>query len=894
VTTAIRSELAWSAPVDSLHTGSLPAAELGLVVIDRHGRLLQVNAAASAMLAPEVVPGSPFAAWADGHGMRRASDGSTLGLCAAARDGREAHGIGVSIDRPGGGLLSLSLSYLPLRDAAGRVSGLVLSFHDVTLQVIEHERLLEVEERLREAHELALLSGWEWRPDTDEMIIFDAPLERGSAPLYRPTLTEMLELMSPEDREVARRELAELVAGVRDTSARRARYASDGRELWIETRSRAVRDADGRLLCVRGTSQDVTEQELARRRLGDARDFFQGTLDSLAARIAVLDERGDIVMTNRAWVEFAAAGEQSPTALGMNYLASCDEAGDANAERAAAGLRGIIAGSQADFSMEYPLRGAPRERWFLLRASRYADSHRGRVVVSHEEVTERHHAEARVATQAALLDEVDVAVVATGSDRRVSEWNAGAERLYGWTSAEAMGRDPDDFIVPPEAYGGGPAATVHPRDRSWRDELTACRKDGSTFTADVRTSVILDGDGEVAGTIGVSTDITERAAGERALLEARDYTRAVAECMGEGLFTLDDGGRLTYMNAAGEELLGWSRDELDGQVMHDALHHRHSDASEMGIEDCKILHARRDGVTIRVDDEIFCRRDGREMPVAYTASPIVTAEGARGCVVIFHDISERKAQEANMRHEVEKLAWIRRIQSAFAQDRFVLYAQPIVDLNSGEVIQRELLVRMLETDGRLVAPGLFLPIAEQYGLVSDLDRWVIERAVELAAKGSPVELNISGQSIGRPDVLEHLEHCLEQTGADPSLLVFELTETSIVADQAGARAFAERLHVIGCKLALDDFGTGYGGFTYLKQLPVDYLKIDIEFVRDLVTNAGSRHVVQAVVELARGFGLGTVAEGVEDAATYDLLRELGVDFAQGYHIARPQPLDSDE
>jgi EAL domain-containing protein (putative c-di-GMP-specific phosphodiesterase class I) len=195
-------------------------------------------------------------------------------------------------------------------------------------------------------------------------------------------------------------------------------------------------------------------------------------------------------------------------------------------------------------------------------------------------------------------------------------------------------------------------------------------------------------------------------------------------------------------------------------------------------------------------------------------------------------------------------------------------------------------------DGEVIAPGLFLPIAEKYGLVCELDRWVIERAVTLAATGAPVELNISGQSIGELELLGHLEACLERTGADPSLLVFELTETAIVEDQPAARAFAERLHEIGCKLALDDFGTGYGGFTYLKQLPVDFLKIDIEFVRDLLTNAASRHVVQAVVELARGFGLKTVAEGVEDGATLELLRDLGVDLAQGYHIARPQPVEA--
>jgi EAL domain-containing protein (putative c-di-GMP-specific phosphodiesterase class I) len=130
---------------------------------------------------------------------------------------------------------------------------------------------------------------------------------------------------------------------------------------------------------------------------------------------------------------------------------------------------------------------------------------------------------------------------------------------------------------------------------------------------------------------------------------------------------------------------------------------------------------------------------------------------------------------------------------------------------------------------------------------------------------------------------------MEHRRVRPGMLVFEITETAIVEDEQAASMFAERLHALGCKVALDDFGTGYGSLTYLKQMPVDHLKLDIEFVRDVVENAASRHVIQAIIALARDFHLETVGEGVEDAATLEVLRELGVDFAQGYHLARPQP-----
>ncbi len=122
-------------------------------------------------------------------------------------------------------------------------------------------------------------------------------------------------------------------------------------------------------------------------------------------------------------------------------------------------------------------------------------------------------------------------------------------------------------------------------------------------------------------------------------------------------------------------------------------------------------------------------------------------------------------------------------------------------------------------------------------------------------------------------------------------MVFEITETALLQDEKRARHFVTQLHDMGCKVALDDFGTGYGGFTYLKQLPIDYLKIDIEFVRDLTSNPASRNVVEAIVKLARDFGIKTVAEGVEDKATLSLLRDLGVDQAQGFHISRPAPIE---
>jgi EAL domain-containing protein (putative c-di-GMP-specific phosphodiesterase class I) len=203
----------------------------------------------------------------------------------------------------------------------------------------------------------------------------------------------------------------------------------------------------------------------------------------------------------------------------------------------------------------------------------------------------------------------------------------------------------------------------------------------------------------------------------------------------------------------------------------------------------------------------------------------------------------------------------------------------------------ELLLRMVDRDGAIIAPGKFLPAAEQYGLIEVIDRWVLGQAIKLAARGLKVHFNISGKSLGSRDVIHDLVRGLRDTGADPALLVCEITETALANDESVAESFVHELSALGCEIALDDFGTGYGGFGYLKSLPITLLKIDIQFVRDLIENSQNQHVVKAIVSLARGFGRQTVAEGAESQATLDLLEEYGVDYAQGFAIGRPALVD---
>jgi diguanylate cyclase (GGDEF)-like protein len=237
------------------------------------------------------------------------------------------------------------------------------------------------------------------------------------------------------------------------------------------------------------------------------------------------------------------------------------------------------------------------------------------------------------------------------------------------------------------------------------------------------------------------------------------------------------------------------------------------------------------------------------------------------------------------------LGWVQRIRTALAEERFVLYGQPIVELKTGEVSHSELLVRMVSDDGDVIPPSAFIPTAERFGLINELDRWVTGEAMGLAERGKRVTVNLSAHSIGDAAILERVRAAM-RSGVAPGAIIFEITETAAMSNMQQAREFSERLNELGCEVALDDFGTGFGSFTYLKHLPTRYLKIDVEFVRELASNDTDQRVVKSIADVGHSLGKRIIAEGVEDAAAEDLLRRYGVDYAQGLHIGAPERISA--
>jgi diguanylate cyclase (GGDEF)-like protein/PAS domain S-box-containing protein len=273
------------------------------------------------------------------------------------------------------------------------------------------------------------------------------------------------------------------------------------------------------------------------------------------------------------------------------------------------------------------------------------------------------------------------------------------------------------------------------------------------------------------------------------------------------------------------------------------------------------------------------------MVLADVAMYEAKARGGDDCVVYEPGVA------VSGQARIARRSWSTCIRDALDRDTFELYRQPIIDLQTSKIVQRETLLRMRDGDD-LVLPGAFLYTAERFGLARELDRWVIHHALHQIA-GRPGELltiNLSGDSVTDAEIPNYLERELDASARDPQSIVIEVTETAAIANMDRARTFVTQIKDLGCKIALDDFGAGFGSFYYLKYLPLDFLKIDGEFISDLPASRTDQILVEAIVTMAHGLGQQVIAEHVQDAATVDILRRVGVDHAQGYHLGRPAPI----
>jgi diguanylate cyclase (GGDEF)-like protein/PAS domain S-box-containing protein len=545
------------------------------------------------------------------------------------------------------------------------------------------------------------------------------------------------------------------------------------------------------------------------------------------------------------------------------------------------------------------------------------------------DITERRRAELdRIASEEqyrCLVETVNDVIWAMNAVGRVTFVNDAARRLFGYELDEFVGRQFSDFIAPehhPQAtrafaqlLGGGVVK---------RFEVDGVRADGSRVPISINAVAIRDPDGQVIGATGTTCDVTDRRRFELELRHiadhdaltglfnrrrfeeelARESAVAAREGRNGAVLVLDlDNFKFvndTFGHGVGDEVLRGVGAVLTRRVRSSdvvALLLVGADADEAAAVGREILGTLRDHPLALSD-----------RPVRITATAGLSTLGGRGesstAILGEADLAMYEAKEAgrdrvavysearHARHH-EHQTWADRIREALESDAFVLHAQPIVDARTGAVAQQELLLRMRGEDGALVPPGAFLPTAERFGLMPRIDRWVLSQAIRLAAElpsAARFAVNLSARSLDDRSLARFIAEELDHRGVPADRLVLEVTETAAMANMEDARRLVTDLRELGCGLALDDFGTGFASFHYLKQMPFRSVKIAGEFVRELDRSPENRLLIEAMVRVAHGMGLETVAEEVETEEALVAITELGVDLAQGYHLGRPAPI----
>ena len=483
------------------------------------------------------------------------------------------------------------------------------------------------------------------------------------------------------------------------------------------------------------------------------------------------------------------------------------------------------------------------------------------------------------------FDRAPIGMAVIGMDERWLHVNDAWCDMLGYVRQEMIGATLAEFTHPDDALKdrGFCAPVDADAPDSIRRERRYLHKDGHSVWVDVGSEMVCDQSGKPLYVVAHMQDISERRtaeahrrASDRLLHAIIDNTPAVITVKGrDHRYQLVNRQFEEWSGVSGHLILGHCAEEMPWGDL----------AADGRAKDQLVLDG---GEPFQEEESVMT--SGRPRVFLTSRFPLLNEHGDITAVCTTStDITERRQEEHTKQ---ERLQCSAQVHAALSQDRFVLHGQPIVNLASMRIEQAELLVRMRRGHGDtdLMPPGEFLPPAERFGLIGLIDEWVVDRAVQHAADGHRVEVNLSAKTISDVHQVDRIERAVLESGATPGNLIFEITETAAADHLDAAREFAQRLRRLGCAFALDDFGVGHGTFTYLKHLSLDYLKIDLQFVQDLLSDESDSDVVHAIIGVAKQFGIKTIAEGVEDQATLLELQRIGVDYAQGYWIGRPEPL----
>jgi diguanylate cyclase (GGDEF)-like protein/PAS domain S-box-containing protein len=495
--------------------------------------------------------------------------------------------------------------------------------------------------------------------------------------------------------------------------------------------------------------------------------------------------------------------------------------------------------------------------------------------------------------------------------------NPAMAHMLGCEPDELLGTEVFEFMDPAEAAVARRAFAARPEGAGEQLELRLRGRDGREAWTLLSVTPVLHPDGAYGGSLALVSDISERKQMElrlqrlvdedpltgihnrrRLIGELDRQLRYAARSRRPGaVLTLDvDNFKFandTYGHAAGDGMLRAIAEVLSTRT-------RDTDVvARLGGDEFAVLlpeATEEQAVSVACDIlALLAERDGGpplgvSIGIAtFAGADEVTADEILVCAdIALYEAKERGGDQVRVYRGQASggPSWTERIRAALADERFELHGQPIVDLRTGAVDRYELLVRMRGEDGELIETTAFLSTAERFGLVQAVDHWVTVEGLRLARGRRRVAINLSGHSIGQQAILDSVRDAIAR-GMAPEDVMFEIGETAAMARIGAARSFAAALDGYGCGVALDDFGTGFGSFTYLRHVPARYLKINIEFMRDLVASETDTQLVRQVVGIAHSLGKLTIAAGVDDERALALVKAIGVDFAQGRQLGPP-------
>jgi diguanylate cyclase (GGDEF)-like protein/PAS domain S-box-containing protein len=613
-------------------------------------------------------------------------------------------------------------------------------------------------------------------------------------------------------------------------------------------------------------------------------------------------------------------------------------------------IRDHVGGKTPVFESTHRMRHRNGEwRWVVSRAKAQLDPH-GRLLrlvgVEHDITERRLYEEAlfREKESAQItLQSIGDGVVTTNAASVIDYINPVAEQLTGWRLEDAMGKPVEDIFrafheetcEPLE----NPLTVAIRRARAIKSvrPMLLIRRDGNELYVESTAAPIRDGAGRTSGGVLVFHDVSESRELNRrlsyhashdlltGLVNRREFENRLERAL-KSAKARESSYALCYLDldqfkivndscghSAGDALLGQVGALLKSKVRwRDTLSRLGGDEFGVLLESCSLDEAMRMAETLREavrnfrftwEERVF--RLGASVGVVPitmenedVASVISAADSA--CQAAkeqgrnrVHSFAENDIELMRRRREMQ---WAARINAALEEGRFELFRMAIQPLQKPETgAHYELLLRMRDEAGRIVAPDNFIVAAERYGITPNIDRWVIENAFRwLVSEADERErlamcsINLSGQSLGDDKFLPFVIDQFQRSGLDASKICFEITETAAVASFSQANRFIQALKELGCKFALDDFGTGLSSFGYLKHFPVDYLKIDGSFVREILHDPIDREMVRSINEIGHLTGKQTIAEFAENAEIIQMLTSIGVDFAQGYGVSQPQ------